>query len=134
MTGMSFGPHAPAMLAASVLLCGCMQPPQPAAAVSPPPTAGTTRAGILTGSSPSAGATVDAPVRDLVLHFSPAARLSEVTVTGPDGAMPMMVTPVGEVEHYALPLPDLGPGRYEVAWEASAGGTKHRGRFNFIVR
>ena len=36
MTGMSFGPHAPAMLAASVLLCGCMQPPQPAACRKPP--------------------------------------------------------------------------------------------------
>ena len=99
--------------------------------------AGTERpatATILAASKPAAGSTVAAPVNELVLHFSPAARLLEVTVTGPDGTMPMMVSAVGEVEHYSLPLSGLGPGRYAVAWRASRGGIEHRGRFEFTVQ
>ena len=90
-------------------------------------------ASILAASKPAAGSTVAAPVDELVLHFSPPARLEEVTVAGPDGTMPMMVTAVGEVEHYSLPLSGLGPGRYEVAWRASRRGAQHRGSFGFAV-
>ena len=90
-------------------------------------------ASILAASKPAAGSTVRAPVDELVLHFTPPARLEEVTVTGPAGAMPMMVSAVGEVEHYSLPLSGLGPGRYEVAWRASRGGAQHRGSFGFAV-
>ena len=131
---MLFGPHAPAALAAFVLLCACAQPPPPGASAGSPSPEVTAGAGILLRSSPPAGATVAGPVRELVLHFSPGARLSEVTIIGPEGAMPMMVTSIGEVEHYALPLPDLRQGRYEVAWEAGAGGITHRGKFTFMVR
>lgn len=88
---------------------------------------------ILAWSKPSAGATVAAPVNELVLHFSPPARLLEVTVTGPGGTMPMMVSAVGEVAHYSLPLAGLGPGRYDVAWRASRGGVQYRGSFGFVV-
>lgn len=109
----------------------------------PPPPAGATNAAgdqqpaagsILAWSSPAAGSTVRASISELVLHFSPAARLGEVTVTGPDGAMPMMVNAVGEVDHYSLPLSDLGPGAYTVAWRASARGVDYRGSFGFEVR
>jgi len=124
--------RAPALLAALALLAGCAQQPQPAApagsAATPAPQS------ILAWSKPAAGSTVSGPVNALVLHFSPPARLLEVTVAGPDGAMPMMVTAVGEVEHYSLPLPGLGPGQYEVDWRASAGGAGHRGSFTFQVR
>ena len=89
---------------------------------------------ILTWSRPAAGSTVSAPVNELVFHFSPPARLGEVTVTGPEGAMPMMVTAVGEVEHYSLPLSGLGPGRYTVDWRATLRGVDHRGSFGFEVR
>lgn len=96
--------------------------------------AGTATAGsILAWSRPAAGSTVSSP-SELVFHFSPPARLSEVTVTGPDAAMPMMVNAVGEVEHYSLPLSDLGSGRYTVDWRASARGVDHRGSFGFEVR
>jgi methionine-rich copper-binding protein CopC len=88
---------------------------------------------ILAASKPGAGATVRAPVDELVLHFSPPARLLEVTVAGPDGTMPMMITAVGEVEHYSLPLSGLGPGRYTVAWRGSRGPVEHRGSFGFSV-
>ena len=91
-------------------------------------------ASILAASKPAAGSTVPAPVDELVLHFSPPARLAEVTVAGPDGTMPMMVSAVGEVEHYSLPLSGLGPGRYEVAWRASRGAVQHEGRFEFTVK
>lgn len=89
---------------------------------------------ILAWSKPAAGSTVGAPVNELVFHFSPPARLGEVTVTGPDGAMPMMVSAVGEVEHYSLPLSGLGPGRYTVDWKASARRADHNGSFSFVVR
>lgn len=89
---------------------------------------------ILAWSRPAAGSTVSAPVNELVFHFSPPARLGEVTVTGPQGAMPMMVTAVGEVEHYSLPLSALRPGRYTVEWKASARGVDYTGSFGFGVR
>jgi methionine-rich copper-binding protein CopC len=46
----------------------------------------------------------------------------------------MMVTAVGEVEHYALPLSGLGAGSYTVDWRAAAAGQEHQGRFSFTVR
>lgn len=90
-------------------------------------------ASILAASKPTAGSTVRAPVNELVLHFTPPARLEEVTVSGPEGTMPMMVSAVGEVEHYSLPLAGLGAGRYVVAWRASRSGVQHRGSFGFTV-
>lgn len=90
---------------------------------------------ILASSTPAAGSTVTGPVNQLELRFDPPARLLEVTVTGADGlTMPMMVTAVGEVNRYALPLPGLEPGRYRVDWRASVAGAEHRGSFAFTVR
>ena len=89
---------------------------------------------ILAWSIPTAGSTVGAPVNELVFHFTPPARLGEVTVTGPDGAMPMMVTAVGEVEHYSLPLSADTPGAYMVDWRATAKGRDFRGSFGFAIR
>ena len=120
-------------LAAFSLLTGCA--PQPDAAAAPGSTAEAATAGsILAWSKPAAGSTVAGPVNELVLHFSPPARLDEVTVTGPDGAMPMMVTAVGEVEHYALPLSADAAGTYGVSWRASAKGRGYQGSFGFTVR
>lgn len=97
--------------------------------------AGTSAAGsILAGSRPAAGSTVDGSVNELVLRFSPPARLAEVTVSGPEGLMPMMVTAVGEVEHYSLPLSASIPGAYTVAWRASAKGREYQDSFGFTVR
>lgn len=125
--------HAVGALAAIVLLPACAQPPRPAAGAES--TEATARSSsILAWSRPAAGSTVAAPVNELVLHFSPPARLGEVTVAGPDGAMPMMVTAVGEVEHYSLPMSGLGPGRYSVEWKATARGVDYNGSFSFDVR
>ena len=89
---------------------------------------------ILVSSSPSAGSTVAAPVDELVLNFDPPARLGEVTVTGPDGMMPTMITAIGEVPRYSVPVHGLGPGNYTVRWSASAGGQAHEGSFGFTVK
>ena len=89
---------------------------------------------LLASSVPANGETVRAPLNRLELHFSPPARLLEVTVSGPGGQMPMMVTAVGETAHYALPLPGLGPGAYTVDYRASAAGREDRGTFAFRVR
>ena len=120
-------------LAAFALLSGCAPRPEATAAAGSTPEAGTARS-ILAWSRPAAGSTVSAPVNELVFHFTPPARLGEVTVTGPDGAMPMMVTAVGEVEHYSLPLSADTPGAYTVAWRASVQGREHQGSFGFTVR
>lgn len=111
------------------LLGGCAQSPDPPS--SPSSSAETS---ILVSSSPSAGSTVAAPVNELVLNFDPPARLGEVTVTGPDGMMPMMITSVGEVPRYSVPLHGLGPGDYVVRWTATAGGQAHEGSFRFTVQ
>ena len=89
---------------------------------------------MLVGSVPGDGATVRAP-QSLSLTFRAPVRLVEVTVTGPTGEMPMMVTAAGEQASYAIPLPDLEPGRHEVTWRALAqGGVSHEGRLSFTVR
>lgn len=85
-------------------------------------------------STPAADSIVAAPVNELVLNFDPPARLGEVTVTGPDGMMPTMVTSVGEVPRYVIPVHGLGPGNYTVRWAATVGGQAHEGSFGFIVR
>ena len=89
---------------------------------------------ILGWSKPAAGSTSRSPLHEIVLHFSKPARLLEVTITGPDGTMPMMVSAAGEVEHYSLPLSGLGPGRYDLIWRAGTGGIEHSGRFGFEVK
>ncbi len=101
------------------------------------PTAAPTTASqsILQGSTPADGSTVRGPVNSLELRFSPPARLHELTVTGSDGlTMPMMVTAVGEVGSYSIPLSGLGPGTYTVDWRATSAGTGHRGTIRFSVR
>ena len=112
-----------------ILLCGCTQTP----AAAPKGSAVASRS-ILARSIPTNGATVAGRVNELELWFKPPARLGEVTVTGPDGMMPMMVTAVGEVGYYSLPLSGLGPGKYAVNWKAMARGQNFQGSFSFTVR
>jgi methionine-rich copper-binding protein CopC len=89
---------------------------------------------VLIRSIPANGATVRAP-QSLSLTFSESVRLAEVTITGPSGEMPMMITAAGEQRSYAVPLPDLEPGRHEVRWRVLArGGVSHEGRLSFTVR
>lgn len=121
--------HAPALFAALAALTACTPAP-----VAGPAGGAQTGQSILAWSWPAVGSTVSAPVNQLMLQFSPPARLMELTVTGPEGMMPMMVTAVGEVERYSLPLSGLGPGSYTVDWRASVAAQQHRGRFSFAVR
>lgn len=89
---------------------------------------------ILLSSTPAANSVVSAPVDELVLHFSPPARLLEVTLRSANTTIPTMITAVGEREHYSVPLSGLEPGSYTADWRASAGGTEHRGSIRFSVR
>lgn len=89
---------------------------------------------ILASSSPAAGSSVRPPVNSLKLRFNPPARLVEVTVSGPDGLMPIMISPVGEVADYSIPVSGLGPGSYTVNWKATAKGRAYQGSFAFAVR
>ncbi|MGI8611347.1 MAG: copper resistance CopC family protein [Sphingomicrobium sp.] len=114
-------------LAAMALVgaCAAARPAAPAA----------TAQSILQSSTPADGSTVEGPVDFLEFRFSPPARLTELTVTGSDGlTMPMMVTAVGEVGSYSIPLSGLEAGAYTVNWRATAVGTSHRGSFGFTVR
>ena len=126
------GSHALAVVAVFALPGGCTN--ESAAAPSAQPAAHAASGSILEMSIPAAGSTVKGPVNELMLHFNPPARLDEVSVTGPQGAMPMMITPVGEVQHYSLPLSELGAGAYAVSWRATAQGHEHQGSFTFNVK
>lgn len=124
--------HALAVVAAIIpAACASETATAPAATPAAVPATGQS---ILQTSIPAAGSTVKAPVNELMLNFNPPARLDEVTVSGPGGSMPMMVTAVGEVQHYSLPVSGLGPGTYRVNWRATAKGQEHRGSFSFTVR
>lgn len=114
----------------AVSLTGGCDPAQPA------PQAASVNAeqGILARSNPGAGTTASAPLDKLELWFSPPARLLEVTVSGPEGMMPMMVTAVGEVGYYSLPVSATAPGDYTVSWRATAAGQEHQGSFRFALR
>lgn len=93
-----------------------------------------TEGSVMAWSRPAARSTVNAPVDELVFGFSPPARLDEVTVNGPEGAMATMVTAVGEMEHYSVPVSGLKAGHYTVDWRATARGVVHKGSFGFEVR
>jgi len=110
------------------------KPEAPKAAPKPAPPALAGQA-LVASSRPADGATVAGPVSSVELHFSRPARLGEVTIASADGTvMPMMVTAVGEVLDYELPLSDLGLGRYSVDWKATAQGIDYWGRIRFEVR
>ncbi len=91
-------------------------------------------ANIFGRSAPTNGSSVAGPVNQLLLHFARPARLLEVTVDGPDGLSPMMITAAGETNDYTIPLPGLGSGAYRVSWKASAAGAPYTGVINFTVR
>lgn len=89
---------------------------------------------ILVSARPANGATIRAP-QGLALTFRQPVRLAELTISGPSGEMPIMVTSAGLRTAYSLPLPDLEPGPYHVTWRALAqDGTTHAGRLSFTVR
>lgn len=98
------------------------------------PVAQMAKGSILARSTPANGASVAGPVDQLILHFARPARLLEVTVEGPDGLSPMMITAVGETTDYTIPLPGLGTGTYRINWKASAAGAPSSGTVGFTVR
>ena len=89
---------------------------------------------LLARSTPADGSSVAAPVDTLQLHFVRPTRLLEVTIDGPDGLSPMMVTAAGEIVDYTVPLSGLGPGSYRADWKASAAGVAYSGVIGFTVR
>jgi methionine-rich copper-binding protein CopC len=89
---------------------------------------------LLASSAPANGSIVAGPVNQLKLRFAVPARLLEVTVEGPEGLMPMMITPASEAVDYSVPLPGLGAGAYRVNWKASVSGATQKGTLTFSVR
>ena len=116
-----------------IALAGCGTAPGPIGTSSTSGAAAAEKS-ILLSSTPASNSVVSAPVDELVLRFSPPARLLEVAVRTADTTMPTMITAVGEVERYSVPLSGLGPGSYTADWRASVGGTEHRGSIHFTVR
>ncbi len=111
------------------LLCGCAA--HSASDAAPVQQA---QRSLLASSTPAANSAVAGPVDTLMLHVNAPARLTEVSVDGPQGMMPMMVTAAGETEHYSLPLPDLETGSYVVRWKAISRGVAREGSFSFAVK
>ena len=127
-TNMSVQTSLMCTLAAGMMsVTGCVAPSAAAPAAE-------SSASILASSRPTAGSTVTGPVDELVLHFDRPARLDEVTVSGPHGVLPMMLSPAGEVRDYSLPVSELDRGAYSVSWRATAAGQEYRGSFGFTVR
>lgn len=119
----------PALLLLALAGCSATSPAPEAA---PPASAAAT--GLTVTSTPAAGSTVAGPVNSLMLHFSAPVALGEVTVAGPDGLMPMMLSSAGLQAHYEIPLPGLGAGSYTVNWKAMHAGAERSGSFAFTVR
>jgi methionine-rich copper-binding protein CopC len=109
------------------VLPGCAQGPVAAA------TSATSEV-ILAGIAPAAGSTVKGPIEELTFRFARPARLMELTVNGPDGAMPVMISPVGETTDYSIPVSSLDTGAYTVDWRAASAGRDYRGSFSFTVK
>ncbi|MBC7576090.1 MAG: copper resistance protein CopC [Tardiphaga sp.] len=120
--------HSPACLLFLFALPGCATQPVDAQSRQAAETS------ILVRSTPANGATVAGPVNQLTLHFARAARLLEVTVEGPDGLSPMMITAVGEVKDYSVPLSGLGAGAYRANWKAGAAGQTYTATIASTVR
>ena len=116
----------PALLLVALSSCAA-QPPGES-----PKQAAETR--ILARSNPADGSTVAGPVNTLQLKFARPVRLLEVTLDGPDGRSPMMITAVAETTDYSIPLPGLVGGTYRVNWRASATGHAYDGALTFTVR
>lgn len=89
---------------------------------------------LLARSTPANGSIVAGPVNNLQLNYARPVRLLEVTLDGPDGLSPMMITAPAETTDYQIPLPGLTGGKYRVNWRASAAGRSYDGVLNFTVR
>ena len=90
-------------------------------------------ASILASSSPAARATVRESPDAIKLGFDRPARLRELTISGPEGTMSMLVHAVGEERDYSIPLSTLGAGSYEVAWKATVAEFEYSGTFRFTI-
>ena len=88
----------------------------------------------LAHSTPANGSTVTGPVNVLQLKFARPVRLLEVTLDGPDGLSPMMITALAETPDYQIPLQGLTGGNYRVSWRASASSLNYDGVLKFTVR
>ena len=95
---------------------------------------GTSPAGLSVTSTPAAGSSVKGPLSQVILDFSAPVALGEVLVSGPDGVMPMMLSPAGVQTHYSVPVPGLGEGFYTVAWKAILDGQPKNGSFAFTIK
>ena len=116
----------PALLLVALSSCAAQPPGGPQKQVA--------ETAILAKSTPTDGSVVAGPVNQLQLRFARPARLLEVTIDGPDGLSPMMITAAGETTDYSVPLPGLGAGSYRVNWKASATGRTYNGMIAFTVR
>ena len=126
--------RAPSLLLFSLAMlpaCSAAAPNQDASGSAP----FAVRESLFVSSKPADGSTVTAPVDELELEFAKPVRLQEVTVTGADGLkMPIMVTAVGEVIRYSVPLDGLGAGSYTVEWKANSSGVDYNGNIHFDVK
>ncbi|WP_111413532.1 copper resistance CopC family protein [Billgrantia lactosivorans] len=86
---------------------------------------------------PEDGATLEQPPERLELQFDAPIRLTRYEVTGPQGAVALGETPLGQPTqaHIAVPAQPLPPGEYEVEWRGLAeDGHSMSGGYRFTVR
>lgn len=126
-----------AMIAAALLTsaCAARETPRGESADAEPAAASAAKnESILASSTPSNGAKLNSAPGALVLNFARPVSLAEIVVEGPDGMMPMMLSPAGATMRYEIPLDGIGTGSYTVRWRAvDEAGAQHRGSIAFEV-
>ncbi len=93
-------------------------------------------ADMLASSTPQDGAVLSVAPRTLSLAFAHPVILQTVAITGPQGA-PVRATfrrPQTATTSYAVALPALIAGSYQVQWNATGGGHQMSGMLRFTVR
>jgi methionine-rich copper-binding protein CopC len=89
----------------------------------------------LSSSAPADQTVLEAPPKELALHFTEAVRLTAVTIAR-DGGSPQRIDslPAAALKDFSLVAPALEPGRYRVSWRALAADSHvMTGSFTFSV-
>ncbi len=89
---------------------------------------------LLTRSTPAHGQILRRSPGELSLTFREPVRLAEVTISGDDQLIPIMLAPAGAQKRFRIPLPELDRGSYTVAWRAGVGAESRQGSFRFQIR
>jgi copper resistance protein C len=90
----------------------------------------------LLGTSPSAGARLDAAPKELRLDFNESVQLAVLELSAAGKQIPVAFDRARSGAHVVVALPALAPGAYQVQWSALTTDDGHvvKGSFSFAIR